>query len=117
MRDAVELERARALSPIEYMGLAQAFEIVVELGWKLLKDVLEAQGLVVSPNPNAIIRAAFEGEVVADGRSWLRAISLRNSLSHMYKEEMFLAAIPEIAGEYFETLSALPGELDRLGLS
>lgn len=113
---AVGAERDRGLSDLERMGLTQAFEIVVELGWKLLKDVLGAQGQAVSSfGPNAIIRAAFEGEIVANGRGWLRAIDLRNSLSHTYKQEMFLAAVPEIAGDHFVTLSALPGELERLG--
>lgn len=111
---AVELQRSRTLSPIEYLGLAQAFEITVELGWKLIKDVLEERGLSVAPTPNAIIRAAFEAQVVADGRGWLRAISLRNSLSHMYKADMFLAAVPEIVENHFATLSALPGELEGL---
>lgn len=114
---AGEEERSRGLSELERMGLTQAFEITVELGWKLIRDVLAAQGLVVPGSPNPVIRAAFESRVVADARGWLRAISLRNSLSHMYKEEMFLGAIAEIVRDHIPTLSALPAELEALDLS
>jgi len=115
--EAVRLERDRGLTVLERMGLAQAFEITVELGWKLIKDVLEAQGLPPLPGPNAVVRAGFEAELVSNGRGWLRAISLRNSLSHMYKEDMLAAAVPEIVNEHHPTLLSLPEELRRHGIS
>lgn len=111
---AVQAERERDLSDLERMGLTQAFEITVELGWKLLKDVLAATGQAVSSfGPNAVVRTAFESEIVADGRGWLKAIALRNKLSHMYAEDMFLASVPEIVDEHHVTLAALPGELAK----
>lgn len=116
LAEAVEAERGRGLSDLEKMGLIQAFEFTVELGWKLIGDVLDASGLTVSHGPNAAVRAAFEAGIVADGRGWLSAIKLRNELSHMYKEEMFLAAVPEIVGMRYVTLSALAGEIEKLEL-
>lgn len=111
---AVEAERERGLSDLEKMGLVQAFEFTVELAWKLIGDVLDAQGLsVAQPAPNPIIWAAFEAGIVIDGRGLLRAIKLRNELSQMYREELFLAAVPEIEGELFGALAALPAEIDR----
>lgn len=118
LTEAVEAENSRGLADLEKMGLVQAFEFTVELGWKLIGDVLDAENIVVSPPvPNAIIRAAFEREIVADGRGWLGAVKLRNELSHIYREELFLEAVPKIVGEFFPVLGALPAELDRLGLS
>lgn len=115
LAEAVEAERGRGLSELEKMGLIQAFEFTVELGWKLIKDVLDAQGVTVSPTgPNAIVRAAFEAGIVADGRGWLSAIRLRNELSHMYREEMFFAAVPEIVDVRLLTLSALVREIEAV---
>lgn len=109
---AVRAERDRGLSDLEKMGLIQGFEITVELGWKLLKDVLEAGGQIVTPPvPNAVVRAAFEANLIADGRGWLEAIKLRNSLSHVYREEMFMAAIPAIIDKHYPVLSTLPHSL------
>lgn len=117
LSEAVEAERDPGLSDLEKMGLIQAFEFTVELGWKLIGDVLDVGGLVVrSAGPNAIVRAAFEAGIVSDGRGWLSAIRRRNELSHMYREEMFFAAVPEIVDTHFLTLSALLGEIDRLEL-
>jgi nucleotidyltransferase substrate binding protein (TIGR01987 family) len=118
LTEAVEAERSRGLSDLEQMGLVQSFEFTVELGWKLMGDVLDAQGLLVPVSgPNAIIRASFEARILADGRGWLRAVQLRNELPHIYREELFIAVVGEIVGTSFEVLRRLPDELDRLGVS
>jgi nucleotidyltransferase substrate binding protein (TIGR01987 family) len=118
LTEAVEAERSRGLTDLEKMGLVQAFEFTVELGWKLMGDVLDAQGLLVPiSGPNAIIRASFEAQILGDGRGWLRAVQLRNELSHIYREELFIAAVSEIVGKSFELLRRLPHELDQLGVS
>lgn len=118
LADAAREDSRRGLSNLEKMGLTQAFEITVELGWKLLKDVLRSQGLALSSvGPNDVVRMAFESEIVADGRGWLSAIRLRNELSHTYKEEMFLEAIPAILGPHLATLAALPDEIRQANLT
>ena len=117
LTEAVAAERGRGLSELEKMGLVQAFEFTLELGWKLLKDVLEAEGQPVTPPlPASVVRAAFEGEIIRNGRGWLSALKLRNRLSHVYKEEMFVAAVPEIVDEHHPVLLALVAELDALRL-
>jgi nucleotidyltransferase substrate binding protein (TIGR01987 family) len=45
LSDAVALSRQRPLSDLEQQGLIQAFEFTHELGWNVLKDYLEEQGV------------------------------------------------------------------------
>lgn len=115
LTEAVEAERARGLNDLEKMGLVQAFEFTVELGWKLMSDVLSAQGLIVPfTGPNSVIRAAFESGLVADGRGWLKAVKARNELSHIYREELFVAAVTDIIETHFPILRVLPAELEQM---
>ena len=86
------------------MALIQAFEIMIELSWKTLKDYLEAQGYTEIQNGKKAVRQAFQDGLIEDGEIWLRAIDLRNITSHTYDisilEELntFIAAVflPEV---------------------
>lgn len=105
----------RELTELERGGLVQAFEFTAELGWKLLADVLDAQGLVVSPRvPVNVIRAAFEAELIRDGDGWMAAIKLRNKLSHVYSEAIVLAAVPEIVDKFGAVLAEAERDIARL---
>ena len=66
------------------MALIQAFEIIIELSWKTLKDYLEAQGYADIYNGKKAIRQAFQDELIEDGEVWLKALDLRNITSHTY---------------------------------
>lgn len=66
------------------MALILAFEIVIELSWKTLKDYLEAQGYADIYNGKKAIRQAFQDELIEDGEVWLKALDLRNITSHTY---------------------------------
>lgn len=67
------------------MALIQSFEIIVELSWKTLKDYLDAEGLAVT-TPKAVIRQAFQSEIISDGETWMEALRQRNLSSHTYIE-------------------------------
>lgn len=106
--------RERELSELERGGLVQAFEFTAELGWKLLADVLDAQGLNVSPRaPLPVVRAAFEAELIRDGDGWVDAVKLRNKLSHVYSEAVVLAAVPEIVNRFGAVLAETEHEIAR----
>jgi nucleotidyltransferase substrate binding protein (TIGR01987 family) len=77
------------LNELEENGLIQRFEFTVELGWKLLKDYLEQEGLNFKPVPKETIRQAFKSEIITDAQPWIDALELRNNLSHDYSGELF----------------------------
>ena len=45
LTEAVELAAQRPLSRLEQQGLIQGFEFTHELGWNVLKDFLDNQGI------------------------------------------------------------------------
>jgi len=75
------------------MALVQAFEIVIELSWKTLKDYLEAQGYADVHNGKRAFRQAFQDGIIDDGELWLKALDLRNITSHTYDMNMLEEAI------------------------
>lgn len=68
---------------INKLALMQSFEIIVELGWKVLKDYLDTKG-IRALTPNDAIKEAFSAEIISDGQIWLSMIKDRNTISHEY---------------------------------
>lgn len=83
-----------ALSQLEREGLMQRFEFTVELAWKTMKDYLQESGIVLEQvTPKAVVAAAWQAKVIADGQVWVDMLVHRNMLSHRYDEE----AVNEVA--------------------
>ena len=80
-------------------GQVQKFEFTIELFWKTAKAfILEVHGFdLASPKP--VIKKYFElgyVDYTACDRL-IRALEIRNSLSHVYKQVTFLELYTEIA--------------------
>lgn len=81
-------------------GQAQKFEFTIELFWKVVKVfLLERHGFDIG-SPKGAVKKYFElGYVDYDGCDrLLRALDIRNSLSHVYKKDAFLALYDEMRG-------------------
>ena len=91
-----EYEKAKDIEVFQ-MALIQAFEIILELSWKTLKDYLENEGLLVN-TPKSVIRQAFQSGVIHNGEDWMEALNQRNLTTHTYENEtarMVLSFIDE----------------------
>lgn len=66
------------------MALVQAFEIILELSWKVLKDYLENEGYTEVQTGKRALRQAFQDGMIENGEAWLRALEMRNHTSHIY---------------------------------
>jgi nucleotidyltransferase substrate binding protein (TIGR01987 family) len=93
-------------SKTEKAGQIQLFEVTFELGWKTLKDYLEAGGFIVK-TPRDVIKKAFEIEMIADGEVWLRALEDRNKTSHIYDENEVEKITKKIKMDYFPAIFEL----------
>jgi nucleotidyltransferase substrate binding protein (TIGR01987 family) len=81
-------------------GQAQKFEFTVELFWKAVKVfLLEQHGFDIA-SPKSVVKKYFELGYVDydDCERLIRALDIRNSLSHIYKKENFLVLYEEIRG-------------------
>jgi nucleotidyltransferase substrate binding protein (TIGR01987 family) len=92
------------------LALVQSFEIVTELGWKVLKDYLTQNGInVFLPKP--VIKEAFANNIIKNGQIWIDMINDRNSSSHEYNMEKVDLILEKIATIYFGELSSFQKSL------
>jgi nucleotidyltransferase substrate binding protein (TIGR01987 family) len=88
---------------LEEAGLIQIFEFTFELGWKVLKDFLEAQGYD-DKTPREVIKRGFQLGYIKDGKNWLDALDKRNLMTHTYDENKAKEAVGLIKNQYFKIL-------------
>jgi nucleotidyltransferase substrate binding protein (TIGR01987 family) len=111
------LEEALAIEQpdvVQRAGLIQFFEIAFELAWKLLKDYLEAQGFTEVKSPRAVLKQAFEVELIGDGHQWLQGLQDRNLTAHTYNEETAVLVENLVRQTYYPLLSQLHQTFSQL---
>ena len=108
LRKAIELMNERDPSQLEKEGIIKRFRYTAELAWKVMKDYLESENFVFEQvTPRAVIRKAFEANLLADGQTWMDALDARNKMSHNYDLKSFEAVIEEIRKHYLGAFDAL----------
>ena len=107
MHEALEGD-VEALSPLELEGLIQRFEFTFELGWKLLKDRLEYDGVSLpTATPRVVVRAAYEARLIEDAETWMDMLADRNRTSHMYEAAVALDVVREVQSRYAAAFARL----------
>ena len=106
------LDEDRELSQLEQEGVIQRFEYTMELAWKVMKDYLESENLVLPQvTPRAVIRAAFASRLISDGETWMDALDDRNRMSHTYDFKKFKDVIDSIRSRYLKVMDELHTKL------
>lgn len=104
LRDAMD-SNLPELSQLEKEGIIQRFEYTFELAWKVLKDKMENDGLILDQvSPKAVIKQAFAAKYIDSPETWLRMIGDRNLMSHTYDFVKFEAVIQSIDSDYLPML-------------
>ena len=104
LREAME-EDVFSLKQLEKEGIIQRFEYTFELAWKVLKDKMEFDGIVLDQiSPKTVVRQAFAAKYINDPDTWLKMIGDRNLISHTYDFVKFEAVIQSIADSYLPML-------------
>ena len=65
----------------------QRFEFCFELAWKLIKAVLEYEGIEVN-SPRSCIREGWKQGLISDAEAWLEMMEKRNLSLHTYDENV-----------------------------
>lgn len=99
-------------SELERAGIIQLFEILFELSWKLMKDYLESQELIVK-SPREAIKQAFQIGLIEDGHIWIDGLADRNLTVHTYDEKLAEKMINDIVNVYFPVLKKLYNKLNK----
>lgn len=74
-------------APLAVDGTIQRFEFTIELYWKVLKRLLEAEGIQAA-TPREAMRRAFQAGWIDDEAAWLDMLQNRNLTSHTYNEAL-----------------------------
>ena len=101
LREAIETMQEQELTQLEKEGMIQRFEYTLELAWKVLKDYLSHEGVVLDKEtPRFVIREAFSAKIITQGELWQEALDARNKMSHTYDFEQFEQVIQKIRNQY-----------------
>lgn len=90
----------------------QRFEFCFELAWKLMKCVLDYEGIEVS-SPRSSIREGWKQGMVADAENWLDMQEKRNLSSHTYNQATALEVYKLIKEKYVDLLLAWDKEVQQ----
>jgi len=115
LQEAIITYQERELSSLEQEGVVQRFEYTLELAWKVLKDYLEFEYVLLERNtPRAVLRQAFEAKLINQGEVWQQALELRNLLSHTYNSTLIEEALATMAKDYMPAFAQLYATLNTL---
>ena len=104
---AVALSEQRPLSELEQQGIIQGFEFTHELAWNVLKDYLDAQGIVGLIGSKNATREAFKNALIVDGEAWMDMIKARNLTSHTYNVEVAASIVQNILQRFYPAFAAM----------
>jgi len=98
------------LNELEEQGLVKSFEYTFELGWKVLKDLLEHQGLTGLIGSRDAIREGFKQGLLGNevnAQAWMDMIKSRKLAAHAYDESKMKEIVYDIEKRYFDAFVAL----------
>lgn len=100
-------------SVVEQTGIVGLFEICFEQSWKLMKAVLEEHGRFEDKigSPRAIIKIAYQCNMIKDGEKWLELLESRNILAHTYSDAEAVEIIRKLKTDYFGLFEELRDEI------
>ncbi|MBI3308687.1 MAG: nucleotidyltransferase substrate binding protein [Candidatus Melainabacteria bacterium] len=99
-----------SLGNIVIDGTIQRFEFTFELSWKLLKLVLNQQGIEAT-TPRAAIKEAYKAKIINDGDGWIDMLEDRNKTSHIYDENQAKKIYEKIKKSHIVLFDALGNDL------
>ena len=88
-------------------GVIQRFEFCTELSWKTIRAYLIDQGAAEMRGPKAVLREAYEFEIIDDEKIWIAVLDDRNLTSHVYDEKTADEIFSRICGNYLPVFKKL----------
>ena len=90
-------------------GIIDKFFIQFELGWKVLKQLLQYEGNKISRSgsPRDIIKEAYACFNFLDEETWLCMLQKRNDTTNIYNEEAAKQLVQEILKVYIHAFEQM----------
>lgn len=93
------------------LAIVQAFEIVYELGWKVIKDFLKTKDIETF-TPRDTIKEAFAANILPSAQIWIDMAKDRNASSHEYNQDKVNMILENISATYFYELKRFKENLE-----
>ena len=83
----------------------QRFEFCFELAWKLMKAMLDYEG-IEAVSPHGSIREGSKQSMIDSAEDWLHMLEQRNICPHAYSESIAWDIYEKICNKYIDLLTA-----------
>lgn len=94
-------------------GVLGQFNLVFELAWKALQEVLRMHGAEVSGSPREVLQKGYQYGFVHDEQIWLLMLKKRNTLVHIYDEKEADEVIALIKENFLPAMDILMNTLEK----
>lgn len=96
-------------------GMVALYGICFEQAWKAMKDRLEFSGYAEQKlgSPRAVIKLAYQVNMLADEQLWLDALQARNNVAHSYNEQIALGIIADSKSKFIAMFEVLKREIEE----
>ena len=111
LRLQTALEKEADLDDMYLDATIQRFEFCFELAWKLIKAVLEYEGIEAN-SPRSCIREGWKQGMISNAEAWLEMMEKRNLSSHTYDENVAREIYHDVKGCYVNLLESLAHSMD-----
>ena len=100
-------------NPFVVSGVISIFSLEFELGWKVLKELLQYEGRVegTSGSPREILKASMTVYPFLDEEIWLAMLADRNSMTHVYDAAIARELVDTIIARYTPAFVQLRDEI------
>ena len=99
------LEKEADIDDMYLDATIQRFEFCFELAWKLMKAVLEYDGIEAN-SPRSCIREGWKQGLISGAEEWLELMEKRNLSSYTYDEKATWEIYHEVKDPYIDLLAA-----------
>ena len=96
-------------------GLVALYEICFEQSWKMMKELLEDNGVAEgrTGSPRQILKAAYQAGMIREEELWLDALVSRNNVAHAYNQAIALDIVRKTKKLYYAMFAALKEEVEK----
>lgn len=96
-------------------SLIQRFEFTYELTHKTLREFMKYLGVTLENSfPRTIYKKAYVNNLISNDKVWISLLEDRNSISHIYNENLADEIANRIVREYVDAIGELVNNLEKL---
>lgn len=96
-------------------GLAALYEICFEQSWKLMKELLEKEGVseARTGSPRQILKSAYQAGMVTDEVLWMDALAAQNNVAQAYNQAAALNIVRQTKKCYYSMFVTLKTTIEE----